>query len=281
MKSYIVKGLDSNDRELLHVNGVVFYPWDTDDLIINESQLNLFLKLLEATATEQATEFEGMYLLNLQFNTSAASGASGRALDRARAQSRAKYIEVCSARLAEFINQASSRTEGRRKALKPAQEGFGRLSRQVFLTEQSDRSELEEAFAEQFERLSQVEKVKAVRVTNGALLVYTDLLKATDQLTGVEHDLGEFLIVIRTDGTDDGVRWFNRTRRVRTLYSGMNAPRIYSDGSALADEIKETLIELIAQFEFATVAELAIEFAESLSDDELSKHIDKWPVAKA
>jgi hypothetical protein len=89
------------------------------------------------------------------------------------------------------------------------------------------------------------------------------------------------MIVIRTDGLDDGVRWFNSTRRVRTVQPGMNAPRVYPDGTACIDEIKETLLELIAQFEFATVAELAIQFVESVGEDDMSKFIDKWPLARA
>jgi hypothetical protein len=64
------------------------------------------------------------------------------------------------------------------------------------------------------------------------------------------------------------------------VHPGMNAPRVYPDGTACIDEIKETLLELIAQFEFATVAELAIQFVETIGEDELSKFIDKWPLAR-
>jgi hypothetical protein len=107
------------------------------------------------------------------------------------------------------------------------------------------------------------------------------MLQATDPRTGVCYELGRFLVVIRTNGTNAGVSWFNQTRRVSTIQPNMNAPRVFADGSPCADEIRETLLELIAQFEFATVVELAIQFVETLVDDELSKYIDKWPRAQA
>jgi len=281
MKSYIVPGLDSTDKDLLHNNGIVFFPWNTE-IIVDESQLAEALKLLGATATEAETEYENMYMLTLQFNVLAPTPAGEqRALDRVRKQSRANYIEACKARLQEFVTQAQTKVTDGRNKLGPAQDSFASLSRQLFVAQQRDDGErLKQELDEQFERLLAVPHVKAVRVTTGAILVYTDTICATDARTGLRHELGEFLIVIRTDGVDDGVRWFNSTRRVRTIHTGMNAPRVYADGTCCVDEIKETLLELIAQFEFATVAELAIQFVETLANDELSKHIDRWPLAK-
>ena len=281
MKSYIVPGLDSTDKDLLHNNGIVFFPWNTE-IIVDESQLAEALRLLGATATEAATEYENMYMLTLTFNLPAVTPAGEkRALDRSRRQSRINYIEACKARLQEFVTQAQTKANEGRNKLGPAQDSFASLARQMFVAGQrSDSERLKAEFAEQFDRLLAVPHVKAARVTTGAILVYTDTICATDPRTGLGHELGEFLIVIRTDGADDGVHWFNSTRRVRTIHPGMNAPRVYADGTCCVDEIKETLLELIAQFEFATVAELAIQFVETLSNDELSKHIDRWPLAK-
>lgn len=281
MKSFIIPGLDNNDKQLLHNHGVIFYPWNGDDILINETQLENVLQILDATATQQVTEYEDMLQLTLTFNPTAKTNVAGRVMDRAHAQSRANYIKVTSQRLAEFINQATSRTAEKKKKVGPAADRFVKLARQSYVAQNAgDKAALEQFFADQYEQLLQVPKVRAVRVTSGAILVYTDLLTATDPKTGITHELGEFMIFIRTDGMEEGVRWFNSTRRVRTVQSGMNAPRIFADGTACTDEVKETLLELIAQFEFATVADMAIQFAETLSDDELSKQIDKWPVAK-
>ncbi|HEY9868416.1 MAG TPA: hypothetical protein V6D08_04570 [Candidatus Obscuribacterales bacterium] len=281
MKTYIVPGLDNVDRELLHNHGVLFYPWGTE-IIVDQSQLPAALQLLNATATEAPTEYEGMYMLTLQFNTMvSAESADKRALDRARSQSRANYIQACQARLKDFLTQAQQKVSEHRKKLSPAQDSFVALARQRFLAAQGKVDErMEREFREQFQRLLATPKVRAVRVTSGALLVYTETLYARDPRTGLRHELGEYLIVIRTDGVEDGVRWFNSTRRVRTIHPGMNAPRVFANGTACADEIKETLLELIAQFDFATVAELAIQFVETLTNDELSKYIDRWPVAR-
>lgn len=285
MKSYIVPNLDSNDKQMLHDHGVVYYPWDNVSIIIGEAHLEQALRLLGATATEQATEFEGFYMLTLTFNPAptVVAPVSGRArqYDMATSASRTRYIELCSARLGDMAKQAMAKVNSRKQKLSTAQETFVKYARNHFVGASSlPEDALKQRFSDEYDRLIVTDKVKAVRVTTGALLVFTDTLVATNPKDGRRHELGEFMIVIRTDGADDGVRWFNSTRRVRTVQPGMNAPRVYPDGTACIDEIKETLLELIAQFEFATVAELAIQFVETVGEDELSKFIEKWPLAR-
>ncbi len=285
MKSYIVPNLDNNDKQMLHDHGVVYYPWDNVSIIVEQNQLEQTLKLLGATATEQATEFEGFFLLTLTFTpvqtVVTTSNPRGRQYDMNTAASRVRYIELCSARLGDMAKQAIGKINSRKLKLGPAQEVFVKHARHHFVgTTNLPEDALKQRFADEYDRLLAVDKVKAVRVTNGALLVFTQALTASNPKDGKRHELGEYMIVIRTDGVDDGVRWFNSTRRVRTVQPGMNAPRVYPDGTACIDEIKETLLELIAQFEFATVAELSIQFVETVGEDELSKFIDKWPPAR-
>lgn len=285
MKSYIVPNLDNNDKQMLHDHGVVYYPWDDVSIIIGESHLEQALRLLGATATEKETEYEGFYQLTLTFtptpNAVAQTNPRGRQYDATTQASRARYIELCSARLGDMAKQAVAKINNRKQKLVPAQEVFVKNARHHFCGSTNlPEDALKTRFSDEYDRLLAVDKVKAVRVTNGALLVFTDTLVATHPKTGKRHELGEYMIVIRTDGMDDGVRWFNSTRRVRTVQPGMNAPRVYPDGTACIDEIKETLLELIAQFEFATVAELAIQFVETVGEDDLSKFIEKWPLAR-
>lgn len=281
MKSYIVCGLDNSDKGLLHNHGVVFYDWDTD-IIIDQSQLEPALRILNATASEAATEYEDLYKLTLQFNATVnAVDGRNRVLDRAHAQSRAYYIQACSYRLKALVDEAQARVNGGRQKLLSAQESFVWLARQHNLSRMPvSEDKLKQQFADQFQRLIKTPKVAAIRVGSGCLLVYTDMLYAINPGTGVRHQLGQYLIVIRTDGQDDAIRWFNQTRRVRTIQPGMNAPRVFADGTACVDEIRETLLELIAQFELAIVVELAIQFVETLANDQLSRHIEKWPVAQ-
>ncbi|PZM83369.1 MAG: hypothetical protein DKT66_09420 [Candidatus Melainabacteria bacterium] len=286
MKSYIVPNLDANDKQMLHDHGVVYYPWDDVSIIIGEAHLQQALKLLGATASEKETEYEGFYQLTLAFTPVATAAANtslrGRQYDATMLASRARYIELCSARLGDMAKQAVAKINSRKQKLGPAQEVFVKNARHHFVGSTNlPEDALKQRFSDEYDRLMAVDKVKAVRVTNGALLVFTETLVATHPKFGKRHELGEFMIVIRTDGLDDGVKWFNSTRRVRTVQPGMNAPRVYPDGTACIDEIKETLLELIAQFEFATVAELAIQFVETVGEDDMSKFIDKWPLARA
>ncbi len=309
MNSYIIPNLDENDRQMLHEHGVVFFPW-AEGIIFDQTQLEKSLQLLGATATEQASDIENVSLLNLHFDPisvarAAANSPSAAQLNQRSSRPRANqsqtkrrldgpqsdtnhdaarrhYIEICSSRLKELTVQSEEKIAQRKLKLESAQEHFIETSRKHFvgkanLTEDAIRSNS----IEQFERLLQVDKVRTVRVTSGAILIYTDMLYATDPATGSRRELGCFLIIINTRGTNDGVRWLNLTRRIRTVQPGMNAPRVFEDGKAFVDEVKETLLELIAQFEFATVAELAIQFVETVSDDPLSNFIYKWPEAGA
>ena len=56
----------------------------------------------------------------------------------------------------------------------------------------------------------------------------------------------------------------------------MNSPYVFANGMASANDIKEPIFELIACCEFAAVAELAIQFVETVSDDELGQHLNNW-----
>jgi hypothetical protein len=306
MNSYIIPNFDENDRQMLHEHGVVFFPW-AEGIIFDHTQLQKSLQLLGARATQQPSDIEQVFLLTLHFDPISVARAAadspsaaqlpsrqranpsqtkrqldGSQSDTNHSAARRHYIEICSSRLKDLTVQSEEKIAQRKLKLASAQDHFIETMRKHFvgkakLTEEAIRS----SSIEQFERLLLVDKVRTVRVTSGAILIYTDMLYATDPATGSRRELGCFLIIIDTNGTNDGVRWLNLTRRIRTVQPGMNAPRVFEDGKAFVDEVKETLLELIAQFEFATVAELAIQFVETVSDDPLSNFINKWPEAGA
>lgn len=295
MNSYIIPNLDQHDRQMLHDHGVVFFPW-CSDIITDDTQIKKALNLLGATATKEATEIPDVFQLTLVFDPLPAPQTSAPRMDRLKttqptkahsvgggiqkSDTRQRYVSLCSSRLRDLSAQAEKQIEDRKPKLASAQNAFVQTSRKHFVgSNKLTEDQLKRSFAEQFERLLSLNKVKTVRVTNGTILVYTETLFAIDPATGNNHELGRYLIAIDTHGNNDGVRWFNLTRRVRTVQPRMNAPRVFDDGKAVVDEVKETFLELIAQFEFATVAELAIQFVETVSDDPLSNFIPKWPHA--
>jgi hypothetical protein len=149
----------------------------------------------------------------------------------------------------------------------------------VFSQSTSNEDSLAQTLRAELERLVQTDKVVNVRVNAQSVLVYTDTLYATARDTNLRHELGKFLIVIDFDGQNSGIRWFNSSRRISASRPGMNAPNVYEDGTAFQDELLATFYELIARFQFAAVADMAIQFVEEVTNDDLATTINRWPLA--
>ena len=135
-------------------------------------------------------------------------------------------------------------------------------------------------FAAEFDRLRDVRGVKNVTVAGNLVMLNTDILCAQHPQSGASHEIGKFLVVINLHGGKSPVRWLNGTRRVDGLRPAMNAPGVYSDGTPIFDEIQETMLELIARLELSIVAELAIQFIESVTSDLSGTHLAKWPLVQ-
>lgn len=278
MKSYLLPGLDGAQRQRLLERGVRWFDWGSDALI-QEDQLQAAMEALGATATEQATEYEGMYKLQLRYRPAETARVEPTVeKDTPRSRARAQYIRICSARVQAVVTAAQNLLVQQQQQLPGAYNQFAQTSRAAALAGAAAEEATKRAeFGDELARIRENPQVKDVRVVPGSLLVYTRMLYATNPGTGRKHEIGEFLLRIRLDGRDGGVRWYNATRRIDGVYRAMNAPNIYADGSPCAHEMNQTLIELIAQFQFAVVTELAIQFVETTNEDEFGKTVDRWP----
>ena len=297
MKSCILKGIDDAQRKHLSDNGVIFYDWNKD-IVIDESQIALTLELLQAKGEEGNTDYENMVELILTYdNTTGATKKQKKAAARAVQQSRAEtqaavaddparekarsaFISASKGNIKDHIEATNAALTEQKKELAKLGANFINRARQRFVAENplSD-AHCASSLKAQYQTLKEIPKVTAVRVVPGSILVYTDDLTATCPQTNELRQIGKFLIVINTAGTNPPVRWYNQTRCLNAILPGMHAPYVLQDGSPLSDSILETLIQLIAQFEFAIVAELAIQFIETVNDDEPGKHISRWPAA--
>ena len=194
--------------------------------------------------------------------------------------SRVRYIAACAARVHEIVLAAKQRLMAKRSELPSAEERFAKLTRQVaFRPNTVTREELSEKFAQEISQLREIPKVSHVRVTNagGAILIYTDILCATAIDSEEKHEIGKFLIRILPDVSSDSILFYNATRRVNGLYPAMNAPYVLADGTIISDEIKQTFLDLIARCDFAALADLAIQFIETVNDDAPGRFITRWP----
>ncbi|MCK5085666.1 hypothetical protein KAK05_03070, partial [Candidatus Parcubacteria bacterium] len=138
-----------------------------------------------------------------------------------------------------------------------------------------------EKYALEFDKLMGSRGVTNIEVDDKKIKVFTDTLYCTDPRTDILHEIGEFRIEISFNGKEDCVRWFNLTRNIDGNKSNMQAPHVFKNGKACLGNAAEIFPELIANFEFAAVALVAIQFIESVNtDDSAGKHIDSWPIAK-
>ncbi|MCC6980999.1 MAG: hypothetical protein IT343_21945 [Candidatus Melainabacteria bacterium] len=296
MKSYLIKSLTDEQLGLLTTAGVQFYPWQDGGIMIEETQLELLLEALNATATRGKASYQGVYKLKLTFKKSkknkngmgeqpgdkeAEEEAKERArkLEKERQESRRRYIKACESRTKEFLDGATRVAGDYRKKLTGLKWRFVRTKRdEVFQGQVEGNEAAARHILAELERVRMVRGVQAVHVVPNRMLIATDILCATDPETGFRHAIGQFLITVYLDGSNEGIRWQNNSRRVDAVREKMQAPTVFSDGLGASSEIHATMLELIARMEFSTVAELAIQFIENPEDNEYGKHVNKWPL---
>ncbi len=202
-----------------------------------------------------------------------------------RRRSREQYIQECSKRLKKTL-------EGTRKKIADGEREVEELQRQLVrrIRELAGaRRKLEqltscqsgelERYGKEFDKLLEVPKVRDVQVASGVIKVFTDTLYCTDPRSGRLHEIGAFLIEIYTDNGD--IRWYNLTRQVDGYDWGKSqAPHINGKGKACLGTMTEIVPELVANYEFAALTMVAIQFVESVNtDDAAGKYIDRWPLA--
>ena len=205
-------------------------------------------------------------------------------MERKKKESRGQYMQECIGRLEPTIENLKSKVAKNKKAIENLQKELVKTIREweyeeseLINLESGEKSALKR-FGDEYDKLISIPKVKYVEVKPGLIAVYTDILYCQDPRNNVWHEIGEFRIEIYTDGSSDGVRWFNLTRRVDAYKSSQMAPHIWSDGTACLGNVKEVFPNLIANYEFSVVAQLAIEFVESVNvEDSAGKHIRDWP----
>jgi hypothetical protein len=286
MKSYLVKDLTDEQLSLLTSAGVQHYQWETG-IMIEETQLDLALSVLNATGTKTKSKYENVYKLKLTFKKRKKQESKKEEVDEEarqreaeRLQYRKRYIKACESRTKAILDAAASTATGNRKKLSGAKQRFVTSKRaEVFGSSKIAGNEnAAQVLVSELERVRMVQGVQGVHVVPNRLLISTEILCATDPETGFRHEIGQFLITVYLDGSEDGIRWQNNSRLVDGVRERMQAPTVFSDGRAGAAEIHATIMELIARLELSTVAELAIQFIENPEDNEYGKFVSKWPL---
>lgn len=202
-----------------------------------------------------------------------------RKRDASLQEARRRYIKACESRIKSIVQNAAAASAENTKKLGALKQRYVIAKRAEVFGKQLHEPAQEALVRDELERARLLPNVEAVNVVPGKVFVSTDQLYAFDPTTGVRHVLGKFLITIHLDGSNDGIRWLNSTRRVDAIRSKMNAPNVFANGEAAPSEFLVTLMDLLARLELSTLVELAMQFVESGEANEYAKYISKWPAA--
>ncbi|MBP9772135.1 MAG: hypothetical protein KBD16_04435, partial [Candidatus Pacebacteria bacterium] len=200
-----------------------------------------------------------------------------------RKRSRKTYVDQCAQRLQVNIRTTQRTVESGRMQVEDLETRLVKSIRETVSAERSlaqlmafDASDTTR-FEQEYDKLLETHKVIDVSATPQVIKIFTDTLYCVDPRTEKRHEIGKFRIDIYIEG---GVRWFNLDRQVNAHSGGMQAPHVFNDGHACLGNASEIFPQLIASYEFAAAAMVAIQFIESVNiNDQAGMHIDKWPLA--
>jgi hypothetical protein len=132
---------------------------------------------------------------------------------------------------------------------------------------------------EEFDSIVSIPKVVDVKVEEDKVIVHTTDIFCHDNRSGKLHYIGPFKIVIPSQGSGEGVRWYNQVSFKR--YNDHQAPHVDKSGKACLGNMAEVFNNLIAKRHFAAAVEAAIAFVEAANtEDTWGKHISEYPLAQ-
>ncbi len=141
-------------------------------------------------------------------------------------------------------------------------------------------------YEQDYDNLLSIPQVTDVKVSDALISVFTSTIYCTDPRTQTVYDIGQFRIDISTSPkvAQECVTWHNLTRKIKiNTRDGdrtMDAPHV-RQGQACFGNYQKVFPELVAKYEFSTVAQLAIEFVRSVNvGDAWGETINRWPEAK-
>lgn len=200
-----------------------------------------------------------------------------------RAQSREGYVKACRGRLDKSLEDSRNAIAHHPAKVVEYQREIVKLIRLVKEAQErlahaeSLQATAAETYAKEFDKLLATPKIIDVKMDDSVIKVFTETLYCVDPRSNKRHEIGAFRIEMSIGGD---VKWFNLTRRIRGYEAGMQAPHVFPTGLACLGNMAEVIPELVANYEFAALAMMAILFVESVNvDDRAGQYINNWPVA--
>jgi hypothetical protein len=283
MAAYIIRNPSTSTLDKLYQAGIDWLNWEPTAILLNED-IKLIGRILEASSFEaKPTEWEELFEVTFTFPHKAEVKPPQQSLpyssDSPLGRSRANYIKLAEVRYKEITKAAQASFDACQKNLAKSLASYlqsASLTQVHYKKPEIDQLLLR--FKEQYRQLLSIPQVEAVRFHPGQIFVYTRSLKATGTFCNSVHELGKFLIVISPDDPSGNfIACFNLAGQLSAGRGEMQAPYVYGDGRICPSEILESLLEMVAQMEYATAIEVVLQFLETASDDAMGKYLLRWP----
>lgn len=197
------------------------------------------------------------------------------------------YVQICQKRQDVLVKQTGSELEAVSKNLAAIQKNLiEHVRREAELryslnSLMSRQSQTGDEYETEFNRLFEIEGVESVLAKEDKLIVNTyNIYISTRNKEGQDFtfDIGKFRIEIYFNGDRGGILFFNTTRKGKGGYNNYNIhhPHVNAVGEPCLGNIKEMIGQLIAEYQFAAIVNLAIQYLETVNlDDQAGSEIFK------
>jgi hypothetical protein len=199
---------------------------------------------------------------------------------------RSAYVSACGKRLGDESTALRGNHDRARRAVDVATQALVQARHDLKALEdkmaaiQQRVDWNDEQFGAEFDRMLAHPRIKDVQIDGNRLVVMTHTLCCRNPETQVLHEIGEFRIEIPLTGAAAQVKWNNLSRTVAGGSGSHDAPHIPKGSSPCYGNTGETFRSLLADFQYAEAAYLAIEFVESVNiTDPWGRRLVNWPHA--
>lgn len=149
------------------------------------------------------------------------------------------------------------------------------LQNQLSALAQLESSGNTKTFQDQFANLCEISVTGQIRVSNGAITVPVGQIDITYK--DKTYDIGQFDVVIYTNGENGGVTCISHTSQ-STIKTSCYHPHVLSNGSCCLGNISQIITDLIAIGDYVNVVLIMTDFLRSYSPSNPYASIENWPI---
>lgn len=248
--------------------------------IVDENNLYILFDLPHDSRSESAKILEIILKKYLDFinlkGEDAKKWKKKQALQKIK-EDEDRYIKACIRRKSNMLENQKRKLEQTELELSKVSERFvdllrtqEEISESISLFETKNK-EAQEVFLKEFRNLKSIKDVETVDVNDTHLIIKTKMIEI---VVGTRvYKIGKFEISIPFSGKINQLKFHNCTK----IYDGYHHPHINSWGTACLGNISHGVAKYIAQYEFAAVAQVLINYLQNFNSSDCYRHATCWP----